>query len=294
MVRRIKFKRGKNYNIKEDKEVKVIKYNNGEIIVKESSKKPNNLKRFKKINANEYMDIETGEIKQYRKREKRKIESIKNARKKLMHILKNNFDGSDNELYITVTCEEQEEDYNKMHKMIKQFFTKLKNIYKGIKYVYVIELQEERNSWHMHGLIKDKMHEKLYIDNEEIAQIWGHGYTKTLRIKDVEQENEIANCKDYGENAFDNIEAIDKVILYMAKTRTKEKVPVNKNLYYTSKNIERPKTEKMLYKNFKKEVEGIKERIGEETTLVISTYTDEILNKHKKEYWADKKGEDKK
>ena len=86
----IYFRSGENYHIKNDDEVKVIEYENeGKIKIKNCSSrtKKNYLEDFKKINGEEYMDKNTGEVFQYKKSLKRGKSSLSRSMKKLDGLL---------------------------------------------------------------------------------------------------------------------------------------------------------------------------------------------------------------
>lgn len=262
------FERSKNYEIKDNKEVKVTKYKNGEIEVIGAKVKNNNLQTYKKINKDEYVNTITGEIKQYNTSEYKTKESIKRAMNKLRKILKNNFFGEKNELYITLTCEENITNYDIVHKKAESIFNTIKKEY-GVEYVYVME-QQERECWHIHAMIKGTENKTLYINNEDICKMWELGYTKTERIK-TEQD-----CEN--------------IIEYITKTEEqKGKVPSGKKAYYKSRGIKKAKTEIMEYKEFKEEIGETATKESTTALHIRSTHTGNIVNTHIKETWREDK-----
>lgn len=262
------FERSKNYEIKDNKDVKVTKYKNGEIEVTGAKVKNNNLQTYKKINKDEYVNIITGEIKKYNTSEYKTKESIKRAMNKLRKILKNNFFGEKNELYITLTCEENITNYDIVHKKAESIFNTIKKEY-GVEYVYVME-QQERESWHIHALIKGTENKTLYINNEDICKMWELGYTKTERIK-TEQD-----C----ENIIEYITKIGK---------QKSKIERSKKAYYKSRGIKKAKTEIMEYKEFKEEIGETATKESTTALHIRSTHTGNIVNTHIKETWREDK-----
>lgn len=265
------FEKAKNYEINGDKIVKVIAYNNGEIEVKGTKNKQNNLENYKKISKTEYVILLTGEIKQYKKETYKKAENIKRAMKELKGILKNNFKGGDNEIFLTLTCEDNITDYDYVHKKAEEFMRILRQLHKGLEYVMIME-QQERGSWHIHALIKDTLNKKLYINNEEICAIWRIGITKTERVKETN---------------------FIKVIEYMTKTKTKEKLPAEKKAYYKSRGIKKATTQEMQYKNFCNTKGKNAKRINGIAVHIKSIKNDKIINTHFKEIWKENKHNDK-
>lgn len=268
-MKKITFERTKNYKIKGNITVKVTSYNNGEIEVKGSKCKQNNLTNYKKISKTEYVNTKTGEIKQYKNTEYKRIENVKRAMKNLNDILKNNFTGGTNEIFLTLTCEENITDYDYVREKAEGFIKKLRQTYKGLEYVFVME-QQERGSWHIHIWIKDTLHKKLYIDNEEVYTIWKLGYTKTERVE--------ATAVD-----------VEKTIGYMKKTRGKEKLPADKKAYYKSRGIKKAKTEEMQYERFYNEMGKSAVYVSGITLHVKSAKTGKIINTHFKETWKEDK-----
>lgn len=286
----IYFESGENYNINKDKTVKVTKYINGTVEIADTKVYRNNLKRYKKLSKNEYVDTVTGEIKEYEKNEFKSIDGLKRGLRKLKQILRNNFFGNKNELFLTLTTDEVVTDYDTIIHYFNLFWDKLKRRYKNLEYIYVVELQEDRNSWHIHCMIKDTKNKNLYIENDEIVKLWGQCNTKTNRItkrnikKIINEEESIAkNCK---EEEF----GIERLINYVAKVRTKEKTPASKKVYYKSRGIKLAETEKMIYGEIIEKIGTDYDLEYENTVLVRSIVTDKIMNKTKKEYWKDKNG----
>lgn len=274
------FENGENYNIKTEDIVKVIKFNDESIKVKSTSRRPQNLNNYRKISKDEYVDITTGEVRRYKKRKYKDKESIRRATSNLKEILRNNFNGGKNELFITLTCEELTEDYDVARKFCDNFFKDLRNKYEGLEYVYVLELQK-RKSWHIHAWIKSTKRKILYIDNEEIAKIWNKGFAKTQRI----------TKEEFGDKDTAETDVVDIVINYMTKIKSKDRIETNKKLYYKSRGIKLAKVDKMKYKQFVDTVE-LDYILEEEKTLLVKSVDGSIISKHKTEVWKQiKKGD---
>jgi hypothetical protein len=149
--------KGENYNINGDELVKVTQYEStNDIKIQDTKYKNKSLTNFKRLNRKQYLNKKTGEIKYYKIGEQDREENLKRAMKNLKEILRNNFNGGKNELFITLTTKEVITDLDKIIGMFKQFWRKMNEIYKTLAYVFVVEKQEIRNSWHIHMLIKDR------------------------------------------------------------------------------------------------------------------------------------------
>ncbi len=271
-MKQIHFVKMEKYKKDDKREVKVTKYNNGDIVVKGTYIKNTNLQRYKRLNKEEYMDVATGEIKKY----KTKNRTLVRAMKRLKELLRNNFTGGNKELFITLTFEKVMKEYENACNEAKNFFRRLKRIYKDIEYVYVLEQQKNLN-WHIHTWLKSTSTsiKKLYISNDEINKIWGCGYTKTERVKETTLD-------------------VGKLVAYMASTQTKENIPPHKKAYYQSEGIKKAKTEEMKYGEFKNTYGKNANLQHEEAIYVVSNYTDKVINAHFAETWKEHKNDESK
>lgn len=281
----IYFEEGENYNIKGEKIVKVYEYKGEKSMKVKDCTKPiiNSLKNIKRINKNEYMNIETGEVFQYKKREKRNKKSMNRSMNKLDEYLSNNFSGDKNEIFLTMTYEKGEADYDKAVEDLNEFWKKLKREFQDLEYVGIIESQALRKSWHIHMLIKDIGHKELYIPKEELNRIWGKGHIFVSRIVNREMR-QILNDLTVGDN---NGNAIKKVIKYMCKVNSKEDIPMYKKMYHKSNGIKGPVIKEMKYSDVQKELECWN-LLSEKTLLIKSDNTDRIIRKIKEEVYEKK------
>ena len=311
----VNINQGKNYKIRDDAIVKITPYNNGnEIQIKDSLRIQNNLKQgIIKKSKDKFLDIRTNQIRDYKHNNSKNDKGIKRAMSKLRKLLKNNFFGYRNELFITLTCEEIIKDVDLIVKYFKQFWNKLQNIYESLAYAYVIEMQEERQSLHIHALVKDMKNSKLTIKNNKIRELWGQGYTKTSKIsnhpkansineeymiKKMEKEdeeldasaNEPADAKATSEtkNEKQSTYGINAVISYMIKSKSKENIPSNKQLYHSSKCLKYPEEIEMQYKKVKEMIANNYRLKNEHTILIEDPETGKIINKHKTETYEKK------
>lgn len=163
-------------------EVKAYKYGN---TLELTTAKGPSFQAVRKLDKNRYMVIETGEIKPFEKNSSLRIDNVevvKKTMKKLRRLITHNFDGGNNQLWITLTFSEEVTDYKIASNDYKQFMKKLRRRYSNLDYISVIEPQAS-GRWHFHVLLKDSTNKTLYISNEEISAIWGKGFTKTKRMK---------------------------------------------------------------------------------------------------------------
>lgn len=283
------FQAGENYAIKQDKVVKVIKYKaTSSIEIVDTSNKINGFKNITKISKGEYYDAREDIIKRYCLVERKTKESLKKSMKNLERKIRNNFTGANNELFITLTTRKMT-NIADIEKYFDEFWNRLKAVYQDLEYVYVIERNSIRESWHLHLLVKATEHKTLYIPNSTIEELWQKGYTKTSRITDKAVHNDI-NEKDhmiYVEKKLmsDGIVGIEKVIKYMTKIHTKQGLPKGMKCYNTSRELKMPKMKKVEYCKICDEMNSEYYLEKEKTILVRDIETDAIINKIKKEIW---------
>lgn len=115
--------------------------------------------------------------------------SLKKIFKDLRQLIAANFEGGKRELFVTLTYTgaEQNNDPKKVHNDFRDFWKRLKRAYSdaGLGYVAVVE-PHASGMFHIHALIRATAAEYLYIPNQTMEAIWGHGSTETERLEDVD------------------------------------------------------------------------------------------------------------
>lgn|SRR5574337_68457 len=153
--------------------------------------KMNRTASIRKLNKDEYVLLETGEIKQFEHTENRSesYNSLRQTFKKIRYLINNNFVGGSNELFVTLTYPGANmNDPKKLYKDLDKFIKKLKYRYKSettIDYLHVVE-PHERGGFHVHSLLRFNELKSIFIPNAELADIWGHGFVTIERIGDVD------------------------------------------------------------------------------------------------------------
>lgn len=141
-----------------------------------------------KIDANHYMIKATGEIIEFEKTETR-AENLwwMNESKANMRAIANaNFQGGKSEMFITLTYRENMQDAERLYRDFKYYRAKLERRYNlKLSYLAVAEPQE-RGAWHLHCLVKRLDRQRLYIPQNELMMLWGHGGVNVQRLKGVD------------------------------------------------------------------------------------------------------------
>lgn len=231
-------------------------------------KKMNVQQHIKKINADEYVVLETGEIKQFEKTDNRSesYNSLRQSFKKIRYLINNNFKGSKNELFLTLTYRENMTDTKKLYFDLDKFIKRLRYQFKNqttVDYMTVVEPQE-RGAWHTHTLLKFNDLNSVFIPSDDLEELWGHGFIKIKRINDVDNIGAylsayLADLELTDENILDVLNKGLKVEEKEVKGVKKKFVkggrlhlyPNGMNLYRKSKGIKFPERERMTYKKFK-------------------------------------------
>ncbi|WP_441299881.1 rolling circle replication-associated protein, partial [Brevibacillus reuszeri] len=152
--------------------------------------KMNTRSRIRKLDKHHYVDLETGEKKEFSLSVNRgeNENSLRQTFKRLRYLINNNFVGKPNELHLIQTYAENMTDHNQLYKDFNKFIKRLKYKYKDkttIDYISVVEPQG-RGAWHCHVLMRFNDVESLFIPNAELRELWGHGFVTIKPLKDVD------------------------------------------------------------------------------------------------------------
>lgn len=286
----VKKESGKNYLIQKDKVVKVTRYDvNDDVEIQDTLNKDNTFGNIRKIDKYRYEVIDTGEIRFYRLRSNKNGKGLRRSMKKLNQILKNNFVGAENELFITMTTERDVTDIREIKEKFQQWWSIMKGEFKDLEFVAIYEKHSDRDSWHIHTIIKATKHKRLYIPNDFIEEVWRYGFTKTSRITNAPKFNDID--EDYRMVYKDKITekfGIDKVINYMCKKETKEQIPSGERCYDTSRGIKRPLSVNIRYDETRQQMGQEYKLKKQYTSLIRDAKTNGVVNKVKTEIWTKK------
>lgn len=258
------------FSIPDDEIVTVTKM--GHLVEVQYLEKENKKNNIIKLNKDEYLVLNTGEIKEYEhiKDRSQSENSLRQTFKKLRYLINNNFKGADNELFITLTYKDNMQDPKKLYNDVEKFIKKLRYRFKdktSIDYINVVEPQE-RGAWHCHILFRFNDLEKIYIPNDKIREIWGNGFVTVKSLKNIDNIGAYlsAYLADIELNKDTDVDVINKAL--NEEHRTVKNIdgkryikggrlhlyPSGMNLYRTSRGIKKPERVKMKYKDIKKVV----------------------------------------
>lgn len=257
--------------------VTVTKMNH--IVEVQHMEKMNSQNNIKKLDKDRYLEISTGEIKEFNHIENRQqsYNSLRQTFKKLRYLINNNFIGNQNELHITLTYEENMTDTKRLYTDFNKFIKRLKYSYKDkttIDYISVIEPQD-RGAWHAHCLVRFNELEKIFIPNKfdknkvpinaPLYDLWGHGYVTIKSIQEVDnigaylsayltdieltEDNALKAMQNGNTIEVKNVEGQEKKFIKGGRLHM---YPPGMNMYRKSKGIIPPEREKMSFKKIKK------------------------------------------
>lgn len=256
--------------------------------------KMNTVSNIKKIDRDSYIDLRTGEIKEFVHSENRKqnYNSLRQTFKKLRYLINNNFEGKGNELHVTLTYKDNMTDTKRLYSDFDKFMKKLKYKYKklsSIDYISVIEPQE-RGAWHSHLLLRFNDFEDVFIKNKELRDIWGQGYVTIKSLNDVDNIGAylsayLADVELTDENMLSAFEKGVEVQMKVVEGKEKKFIkggrlhlyPSGMNLFRKSKGIEYPERETMSYKNAKKIVGSAQPHFSKSYTVENEDFTNMII-----------------
>jgi hypothetical protein len=229
---------------------------------------------IKKLSKDEYMVCSTGEIRPYKPRNEDKgIDTLKRTFARLRGLIRANFEGGPNELFITLTYAQNMTDYVQLYDDFKNFMKRLKYVYPahGFEYIAVAEPQE-RGAWHMHVMLKSTAKDILYIDYKDLSKIWVgrdenlRGYVDVQRLKSDE-------LGSYYVAYFTDLISEGKGGKKRKKGARLHMYPVGMKFYRCSRGIRKPVEVKMT----KEEVESLYgEPVYQKTVLVTDEDGNEV------------------
>ena len=162
----------------------------GHLVEIQHMEKRNNKQHIQKIDKNHYVHLATGELKEFKQSETRadNINSLRKTFKQLRYLINNNFTGRSNELFITFTFAKEAFDTKEVYIDFDKFIKRLRYRYKKettIDYINVVE-PHASGEWHSHMLVRFNDLEKIYIPNNELYELWGHGWVTVKSLKDID------------------------------------------------------------------------------------------------------------
>ena len=191
---------------------------------------------IKVIEGKRYVNLETGEIHAMDTSSSTRLDNLKSTKqtmKKLRRLVAHNFKGGINQLWITLTYRDHITEPVIVYMDFKSFIRRIRNQFGNLDYITVIEPQAS-GRWHLHVLLKNDS--ELTIPNNDLAKMWGKGFTKTKRLKRADKVGNyliayLSNLQ-IGDEGSQNKSIVKGARLYM--------YPKGIRIYRTSRGIKKP------------------------------------------------------
>lgn len=244
--------------------------------------KCNNKCNIKKIDKYSYIDLGTGEVREFDNTDNRSqgYNSLRQTLKNLRYLINNNFVGASNELFITLTYgryNNRVKDVKILYDDYSKFMKRLRYEYRDkttIDYINVVEPQGD-GTWHCHVLLKFNDLDYIYIPNKfdenndpvdaPLYDLWGQGWVSVKRLTNVDNigayltsyltDIELNDDKQLFKVLGEGLEIIEKEVEGKCKKFIKggrlHMYPSGINLYRKSRGIIAPERKKMRYKDIK-------------------------------------------
>ena len=271
--------------------VTVTKMNH--IVEVQHMQKMNRKAHIKKLDKDRYIDLGSGEIKEFNHIENRSesFNSLRQTFKKLRYLINNNFTGAGNELHVILTYAENMTDIKRLYKDFEKFMKRLRYKYKDISsidYISVVEPQG-RGAWHCHLLLRFNDIDKVYIENSMLAELWGHGFVTIRSLKDVDNIGAylsayLTDVELTEENIISLVDTDYVIVVKEVNGQGKNIVkggrlhlyPSGMNLFRKSKGIVYPERQRMKYKEIKKIVGSAEPTYQKSITVENDDFTNTI------------------
>lgn len=272
--------------------VTVTKMNH--IVEVQHMQKMNRKAHIKKLDKDRYINLDSGEIKEFDHIENRSqsFNSLRQTFKKLRYLINNNFTGAGNELHVILTYAENMTDTKRLYKDYEKFIKRLRYKYKDISsidYISVVEPQG-RGAWHCHVLLRFNEIDKVYIENSELAELWGHGFVTIRSLKDVDNIGAYLSAYltdvELTEDSIISFVDTDYVIVVKEVNGQEKNIvkggrlhlyPSGMNLFRKSKGIVYPERQRMKYKEIKKIVGSAEPTYQKSITVENDDFTNTII-----------------
>ena len=233
----------------------------------------------RKLNAYEYVLLETGEIKEYNKTDNRAENSSARSRfaksmKELRNIINCNCTEIKNCRWMTFTYAENMTDTKRLYRDRQKFWQRVQYWHKknGLsvpEYISIVEPQG-RGAWHLHELWIYP-NKAPFLPNKDIAELWQQGFVTVKKMDDIDNvgayltaylcdvpieeydgpisniEIKTAECKN------ENGEEIQKKFVKGARLNL---YPAGMNFYRSSRGIKRPIVQWTSKEEAKEKVKG--------------------------------------
>ncbi len=140
---------------------------------------------IQKLDADHYIDLRTGEMKEFCHTQNRADSkaTVAQSLRNLRDIINTNLVDPGRALWVTFTYRENMNDPERLYQDFRRFWLRFRYQYPAAEYVAAAEPQA-RGAWHLHGLFFFPG-KAPFIPNEQMALLWRQGFTKTKSLRGI-------------------------------------------------------------------------------------------------------------
>ena len=216
-----------------------------------------------------------GEIKECNHIENRSqnLKQVKRSLKRLRDYINYNITDVNKCKWITLTYKDNMQDTKQLYNDFRKFIKRLKYKFSNYKIEYIVAMEPQgRGAWHCHLLLIFNT-VVPFISNKIISDLWGHGFTKTSKLDDIDNIGAYLTAYlgdiELNDNSLKNLVCDNNVSEFSIKEVNSKKFikggrlylyPPKFNLYRISRGIKKPPVYLEFYDVFKNSIE--KERLG--------------------------------
>ncbi|MDF2855387.1 MAG: hypothetical protein K0Q87_1238 [Neobacillus sp.] len=211
-----------------------------------------------KLDKNSYVYIPTGEIREFTSTAESRADNlhiVAQSLKRLRDLINTNVTEPLSTRWATLTYKENMTDEKRLYEDYKRFWQRFKYYlekkkWPACEYIACAEPQG-RGAWHLHVILIFE-NKAPFIPNNELADIWGHGFTKITDLSNVTNvglyltaylaDMELSEAITAGTLNDGRLTAVkgkdeNKAIIKGARLRL---YPANMRIYRTSRGIKQP------------------------------------------------------
>lgn len=149
-------------------------------------KNTTSISNCKRLDKNHYVDIETGEVKEYKHNQTKTVESFRNCHKIIPMIIKGYFRGLDNEREIILNYDSPLFDHKSLSDDFKIFLKGFNKLCSEYIYLYGKEPFSD-GSWYMRCIIKVNDDSTFRFSEEQLREIWEKGKVTIKCIENIDR-----------------------------------------------------------------------------------------------------------
>jgi len=241
-----------------------------------------------KIDKNQYCDIRTGEVREFKTNSTRNAnkESVTRSLRNLRDIINTNITETNNVLWVTLTYKENMRDHKRLYHDYRKFNMRFRRYILNhnmptCQYIATAEPQG-RGAWHLHVLYIFPT-KAPFIKNRVLYQIWGHGFVSVTSLKGIDNVGTYLTAYLSNLDITDELEKTDES---KRMKRNKKSIvkgariqlyPTGFRLYRLSRGIKKPTVYETTEKEAMRKVRN--DVMTYEKTIELSCHDGRVINR---------------